>query len=90
MAPSAASTAWRPDSCWRTQPASVMGATYTNPTFRGTAAGADGACARDEKGEIKQQAAASAAARFLYMVVLYMAPGMEKAGASGQRRGWGL
>jgi hypothetical protein len=56
--------------------------TYTNAALTGlvttdVVAGADGSaaskCKGDKKGEIKQ-AATSVAARFLYMVVLYMAP----------------
>jgi hypothetical protein len=40
-------------------------------------AGGEGSVARDEMGE-KKQATAKAAARFLYMVVLYMAPVEQK------------
>jgi hypothetical protein len=40
-------------------------------------AGGEGSAASDEMGD-KKQAAAIAAARFLYMVVLYMAPVEQK------------
>jgi hypothetical protein len=48
--------------------------TYTKAALTGLfVAGGEGSAARDEMGD-KKQAAATAAARFLYMVVLYMAP----------------
>jgi hypothetical protein len=43
----------------------------------------------EKEGEMKRQAAASAAARFLYMVFLYMAPD-KKIGAAGQQRRAGI
>jgi hypothetical protein len=54
-----------------------MGVTYTKPALSGCA---------DVDGESEnKQAAAKAAARFLYMVVLYMAPDETKAKPAGAR-----
>ena len=89
LLPRARSTWRRASSCWRVQPASVTGVTYIQAARVGVeeAAGvwATTPCAAD-----KAKAASKVAARFLYMVFLYMAPekksaaGWSTAGAAGE------
>jgi hypothetical protein len=60
----------RPSSCWRTQPASDDGRDIDEADLQRLGL----LCVGGEKNGAGRHAAA---ARFLYMVFLYMAPGME-------------